>query len=62
MSRNEYDANQALAANTWQNRQGRPEEWERRPKHGTGVVTAVYWVISASLAFVVSAHVLARFF
>lgn len=47
MSRSEYDANEAMSAGTWQNRQGRPQEWQRevRPVHGAGVVYAAYWFV-----------------
>jgi len=62
MNRNEFDANEALAASSWQNRQGRPEEWEQRAPHGAGVVLAVLFTVMAAATgfavFMLSVHFL----
>lgn len=55
MNREDFDAHEALTPGTWQNRQGRENEWqapanrERRGAPGGGIVRAVG--IVAVLAF-----------
>ena len=56
MSRSEYDASEAMDPSTWQNRQGRENEWqapanrERRGAPGGGIVRSVF--IVAVLAYI----------
>lgn len=49
MSRSEYDANQALKEGTWQNRQGRDNEWAPASPGDFGFVMCVLVIALLSL-------------
>lgn len=49
MDRNEFDANQSLIAGTWQNRQGRENEWTPASKSDARGVLAIIVVCCIAL-------------
>lgn len=50
MNRTEYDAKQALTPGTWQNRQGRENEWLPASPGATGFAMGVVALALVSLA------------
>jgi hypothetical protein len=49
MNRSEWDANQAMKEGTWQNRQGRDNEWNPAPAGTVGFVMGVVGIAMVSL-------------